>query len=103
MADESPQSAGAPAPIRILSLDGGGAQGFYSFGVLREIQVRVGKRLREVCGLNGRSVRVTGRSTTRGHRSRSFAAFIDAGRRLVRPRLINHPASLQLLVNSKAL
>lgn len=51
MADESPQSAGTPAPFRILSLDGGGAKGFYSFGVLREIQALVGKRLREVFDL----------------------------------------------------
>jgi uncharacterized protein len=51
MANESPQSAGAPAPFRILSLDGGGAKGFYSLGVLREIEALAGKRLHEVFDL----------------------------------------------------
>jgi patatin-like phospholipase/acyl hydrolase len=32
-------------PFRILSLDGGGAKGFYSLGVLREIEALVGKPL----------------------------------------------------------
>jgi len=35
------------APYRILSLDGGGAKGFYSLGVLREIEGLIGKRLAE--------------------------------------------------------
>jgi patatin-like phospholipase/acyl hydrolase len=34
-------------PCRILSLDGGGAKGFYSLGVLREIEGLVGCRLHE--------------------------------------------------------
>jgi patatin-like phospholipase/acyl hydrolase len=33
--------------FRILSLDGGGAKGFYSLGVLREIEAMVGSRLHE--------------------------------------------------------
>src|ERR1043166_1941961 len=32
-------------PCRILALDGGGAKGFYSLGVLREIEGMVGARL----------------------------------------------------------
>ena len=34
-------------PCRILSLDGGGAKGFYTIGVLREIEGLVGYRLCE--------------------------------------------------------
>lgn len=34
-------------PCRILSLDGGGAKGFYTLGVLREIEGLVGCRLHE--------------------------------------------------------
>lgn len=34
-------------PFRILSLDGGGAKGFYSLGVLREIEAMAGKPLHE--------------------------------------------------------
>ncbi len=34
-------------PYRILSLDGGGAKGFYSLGVLREIEGLIGKPLAE--------------------------------------------------------
>jgi uncharacterized protein len=34
-------------PYRILSLDGGGAKGFYSLGVLREIEGMIGKPLAE--------------------------------------------------------
>src|SRR6188474_54767 len=33
------------APYRILSLDGGGAKGFYTLGVLREIEAMVGEPL----------------------------------------------------------
>ena len=33
--------------FRILSLDGGGAKGFYTLGVLREVEGMVGKRLHE--------------------------------------------------------
>lgn len=43
---ESPPAAPAKA-FRILSLDGGGAKGFYSLGVLREIEGLIGKRLSE--------------------------------------------------------
>lgn len=38
-------------PLRILSLDGGGAKGFYSLGVLREIEAMVGKPLCEAFDL----------------------------------------------------
>lgn len=38
---------GRPEPFRILSLDGGGAKGFYSLGVLREIEAMAGKPLHE--------------------------------------------------------
>lgn len=38
-------------PFRILSLDGGGAKGFYSLGVLREIEGLVGKPLHEAFNL----------------------------------------------------
>ena len=41
-------NASAPQqPYRILSLDGGGAKGFYSLGVLREIEGLIGKPLAE--------------------------------------------------------
>ncbi len=38
-------------PFRILSLDGGGAKGFYTLGVLREIEGLIGCRLHERFGL----------------------------------------------------
>lgn len=38
-------SANPTTPVRILSLDGGGAKGFYTLGVLREIEGLVGCRL----------------------------------------------------------
>ena len=38
---------GPAKPYRILSLDGGGAKGFYSLGVLREIEGLIGKPLSE--------------------------------------------------------
>lgn len=41
----------ADTPFRILTLDGGGAKGFYSLGVLREIEGLAGKRLHEVFDL----------------------------------------------------
>ncbi len=31
-----------PAPMRVLTLDGGGAKGFYTLGVLKEIDALVG-------------------------------------------------------------
>lgn len=44
--------AGTPdAPFRLLSLDGGGAKGFYSLGVLREVEAVAGKPLCEVFDL----------------------------------------------------
>lgn len=39
------------APYKILCLDGGGAKGFYSLGVLREIEAMAGKRLHELFDL----------------------------------------------------
>lgn len=38
-------------PFRILSLDGGGAKGFYTLGVLKEIEASVQRPLHEVFGL----------------------------------------------------
>src|SRR6266496_4349705 len=38
---------GPQTPFRILSLDGGGAKGFYTLGVLKEIEALVGCRLFE--------------------------------------------------------
>ncbi|MDY1010230.1 patatin-like phospholipase family protein [Sphingomonas sp. CFBP9019] len=38
-------------PFRILSLDGGGAKGFYTLGVLRELEAHAGKPLHEVFDL----------------------------------------------------
>src|ERR1700722_17996749 len=35
------------APYRILSLDGGGAKGFYTLGVLKEIEALAGRPLHE--------------------------------------------------------
>lgn len=43
----SPAVQAPPAPCRILSLDGGGAKGFYTLGVLREIEAMLGQRLCE--------------------------------------------------------
>ena len=40
-----------PVPYKILSLDGGGAKGFYTLGVLREIEAMTGKKLHEVFNL----------------------------------------------------
>src|SRR6267142_2255491 len=37
----------AEKPCRVLSLDGGGAKGFYTLGVLREIEGLVNMRLHE--------------------------------------------------------
>jgi uncharacterized protein len=37
----------AERPCRILSLDGGGAKGFYTLGVLREVEGLLGTRLHE--------------------------------------------------------
>src|SRR5580700_1188231 len=41
-------TAGSSAdPCRVLSLDGGGAKGFYTIGVLKEIEAMVGRPLCE--------------------------------------------------------
>lgn len=49
-ADE-PASTGqvrlTPPPVRILSLDGGGAKGFYTLGVLKEVEAMLGRPLCE--------------------------------------------------------
>lgn len=36
-----PEDSAPPSPYRILSLDGGGAKGFYTLGVLREIEAMI--------------------------------------------------------------
>lgn len=41
----------AHQPFRVLSLDGGGAKGFYTLGVLQEIEAHAGKRLHDVFDL----------------------------------------------------
>ncbi|MEZ5406313.1 MAG: patatin-like phospholipase family protein [Verrucomicrobiia bacterium] len=45
--NQSPVSTKAVAPFRILSLDGGGAKGFYTLGILEEIEAMTEKRLYE--------------------------------------------------------
>lgn len=47
MVNHTPQSTQQDGLCRILSLDGGGAKGFYSLGVLREIEGLIGCRLHE--------------------------------------------------------
>lgn len=42
---EAASISSAPAPFRVLSLDGGGAKGFYTLGVLAEIEAMLGKPL----------------------------------------------------------
>jgi patatin-like phospholipase/acyl hydrolase len=39
---ESKQELGVPSLLHVLTLDGGGAKGFYSLGVLKEIEAMVG-------------------------------------------------------------
>jgi predicted patatin/cPLA2 family phospholipase len=41
------ETVSASVPYRILSLDGGGAKGFYTLGVLKEIEALVGRPLHE--------------------------------------------------------
>lgn len=43
--DDRPSHDGAVTPFRILSLDGGGAKGFYTLGVLKEIEAIVSQPL----------------------------------------------------------
>lgn len=50
MPDDSPLPNAHP-PSYVLSLDGGGAKGFYTLGVLREIEALAGKRLHAVFDL----------------------------------------------------
>src|SRR3546814_1054169 len=47
----------APTPLRVLTLDGGGAKGFYTLGVLKEIEAMTG------CPLHQRFDLVFGTST----------------------------------------
>ena len=51
MIENAEHAAETSQPFRILSLDGGGAKGFYSLGVLREIEGLAGKPLHEVFDL----------------------------------------------------
>ncbi len=44
---ESKEVAGTPALLRVLTLDGGGAKGFYTLGVLKEIEAMIGCPLPE--------------------------------------------------------
>jgi patatin-like phospholipase/acyl hydrolase len=60
MVEDKPTSV-----CRILSLDGGGAKGFYTLGVLREIEGMLGSRLHERFDL------IFGTSTGCHHRSAS--------------------------------
>ena len=43
-APENQETPAPPIPYRILSLDGGGAKGFYTLGVLREVEAMLGGR-----------------------------------------------------------
>ncbi|MDO8883296.1 patatin-like phospholipase family protein [Pseudotabrizicola sp.] len=47
MSMPAPEQPERPKVCRILSLDGGGAKGFYTLGVLREVEALTGKRLWE--------------------------------------------------------
>jgi predicted acylesterase/phospholipase RssA len=42
-----PESAAPDRPLRVLTLDGGGAKGFYTLGVLTEIEAMIGGPLHE--------------------------------------------------------
>jgi predicted acylesterase/phospholipase RssA len=44
---EIPESAAPDRPLRVLTLDGGGAKGFYTLGVLTEIEAMIGWPLHE--------------------------------------------------------
>ena len=43
--DDRPSRDGTVTPFRVLSLDGGGAKGFYTLGVLKEIEAIVSQPL----------------------------------------------------------
>ena len=45
--NSEPLALASPTTCRILSLDGGGAKGFYTLGVLREIEGMIGRPLHE--------------------------------------------------------
>jgi len=45
------QDSNSRAPLRLLTLDGGGAKGFYTLGVLKEIEAMIGCPLHEKFGL----------------------------------------------------
>ena len=47
MTSVSPVPQAPEAPCRILSLDGGGAKGFYTLGVLKEIEAMLGQHLHQ--------------------------------------------------------
>jgi len=51
MSDATTDDVGVPSTCRILSLDGGGAKGFYTLGVLREVEALTGKPLCETFDL----------------------------------------------------
>ncbi|MEO8502362.1 MAG: patatin-like phospholipase family protein [Acidobacteriota bacterium] len=44
---EPTKSVPRAEPLRVLALDGGGAKGFYTLGVLKEVEALVGRRLHE--------------------------------------------------------
>lgn len=48
---ESQEESGSSALLRVLTLDGGGAKGFYTLGVLKEIEAMVGCPLHRKFGL----------------------------------------------------
>ena len=64
---EKPHSTGV---LRVLTLDGGGAKGFYTLGVLKEIEAMVGCPLHQKFDLvfgKGRQCSVCGRSLVVAH------------------------------------